>query len=323
LHYHDAAVGGPTDPIVADVVRDGVVESVHLLDAVVVDAAGSVIDSAGDPERVAYFRSSLKPVQAAVCIEQGWEPRDDAQIAIACASHNAEPAHLEAVRSILDSAGVGEDALRCPPALPLLASVAARAGKPARILRDCSGKHAAFLAACIASGRPIETYLDPAHPLQIAIIERVRELAGEIVAVGVDGCGAPTPATTLARIATAFGRGIARTPRVHYAMRRHPFLVAGSERVDTAVMEQTPSDLVLKGGAEGLMCFASPAAGVAGAIKARDGGARGVAPATIAVLARAGLTAGANPATLARFAEPPVLGGGEPRGSVRIRGASR
>jgi len=312
-------VGGSTDPILAGVVRDDVVESVHILDAVVVDAHERVVFAAGEPEHTLYWRSALKPIQASVCIAQGWRPDGDEQIAIACASHNAEEAHLAAVRSIFDSAGLSQDALRCPPALPLSPLVAAHAGAPARILRDCSGKHAAFLATCVARDWPLDTYLDPAHPLQRAIVARASELTGEAASTGVDGCGAPTPAGRLRAIAAAFGRGIAGDPHVHRSMRAHPFLVAGTGRVDTAVMQATGGDLVLKGGAEGLMCFASPAAGLAGAVKARDGSARAVAPATVAVLVRTGLLGEPLPAALAEYAAPPVLGGGEARGTVQIQ----
>lgn len=310
-------VSGPMDPIIADVVRDGVRESVHLLDAVVVDADGRVVDAFGESRRVTFFRSSLKPIQTAVCIDEGWRPADDAQIAIASASHNAEPAHLAAVRSILASAGLAEEALRCPPMRPLSPDVAA--DEPARILGDCSGKHAGFLATCVARDWPLDSYLDPAHPLQERILDRTRSLCDVALTVGVDGCGAPAPAVGLHRIAHAFLKGIASAPGVHRAMRAHPFLVAGTGRVDTAVMAAVTSDLVVKAGAEGLMCFASPAAGVGGAIKSRDGGHRPVAPATIAILEHLGLLPLPAPASLAGFATPPIFGGGEPRGQVQVR----
>ncbi len=307
------------DPIVIDVVRNGIVESSHALDAVIVDRSGAVVGRAGDAERMTYFRSSLKPLQAAVCLRNGWEPHSNREIAVACASHNAEPAHLEAVRSILAAAGLDEGALRCPPALPLLDTEAARAGAPQRILRDCSGKHAAFLAACVAKGWPLETYLDPSHPIQQAVLGRVGELAGPLTAIGVDGCGAPTPALPLQRIALAFGAEIQATPAVHRAMRAEPFFVAGTGRVCTDVMTAVKGDLVLKAGAEGLMCFASPSAGIAGAIKSRDGYARAVAPATMWALSAFGLVSRAEPASLARHATPPVLGGGVQNGALQVR----
>lgn len=305
------------DPLVVEVVRNGIVESTSLLDAVVVDRSGARRFEAGDPERVAYVRSSLKPIQAAVCIQQGWEPASEEHIAIACASHNAEPAHRAAVRSLLASAGLDEGALRGPVAYPLLASEASRAGEPTRIMRDCSGKHAAFLAVSVARGWPLESYLDPSHPVQEAVLERTRTLAGRIEAVGVDGCGAPTPALPLNAIAAAFGRALADAPRIRVAMHAHAFLVAGTDRIDTAVMQLPGGDVTMKSGAEGIVCFASARTGLSGAIKARDGGRRAVDPAAVAVLAALGLADPADPA-IAPFAAPPVWGGGRPAGVLRV-----
>lgn len=305
------------DPIVVEAVRDGVVESVSLLDAVVADEHGRTRFDAGDPERVAYVRSSLKPIQAAVCIEQGWQPAAPEHIAIACASHNAEPAHLNAVRGLLASAGLDEGALRGPVAYPLLDSEAARAGAPTRIMRDCSGKHAAFLATAVARGWPAQTYLEPDHPIQAAVIERARALMGRITAVGVDGCGAPTPAATLRAIAQSFGRALREAPRVRASMKAHPFLVAGTGRVDTAVM-LAAEDITIKSGAEGIVCFAAKQSGLSGALKARDGGRRSVPPAAVAVLVSLGLVQAGDP-DLAPFESPPVLGGGRPAGTLRVR----
>lgn len=305
------------DPIVVDVVRGGVVESASMVDAVVVDHRGRILFEAGDPGRVAYARSSLKPIQAAVCIDLGWQPAAPEHIAVACASHNAEPEHLRAVRALLASAGLDEDALQGPVAYPLLDSQAARAGAPTRIMRDCSGKHAAFLATAVARDWPVPTYLELDHPVQAAVIERTRALTGRIEAIGVDGCGAPTPAAPLRAIAHAFGRALIDAPRVCDAMRAHPFLVAGTGRIDTAVMHAVDG-LALKSGAEGIVCFASPAAGVSGALKARDGGHRSVAPAVLAVLIRLGLAETGSPG-LAAFEFPAVSGGGRPVGMLAVR----
>ncbi|MHB8513442.1 MAG: asparaginase [Actinomycetota bacterium] len=305
------------DPIVVEAVRGDVVESTGEVDAVVVDADGEILGFAGDYEKVACFRSSLKPIQAAVSIACGWKPSSIEQIAIACSSHNAEPEHLHAVRSILEDAGLEEDALRCPPALPLLDTEAAKAGSPRKILRDCSGKHAGFLAACVANGWPIDSYLSQDHPLQQAIIEHVRALCGRIDSVEVDGCGAPTPATSLARIAKAFGAGLAMHPEVSQAMRAHPFLVAGTKRICTDLMSNHAT-LVLKAGAEGILCAHDPATGIALALKVRDGWSRFVAPATIDVLMRLGIMEPPFTDAVELHAHPPVLGGGVKAGTLRV-----
>ena len=132
-----------SDPLAVEVVRSDLVESTHLVDVAVCDTAGNLTASAGDPGVVAYLRSSAKPIQATVCLEAGWRPSSDRHIAIACGSHNGEPEHLAATRSILADAGLGDDALRCPPARPLGAG---SADAPAPICHNCSGKHAAMLA---------------------------------------------------------------------------------------------------------------------------------------------------------------------------------
>lgn len=311
-----AALRKHSQPIQIEAVRDGVVESVHLLDVAVVDGVGTLIGGWGDTSRISYFRSAFKPIQAAVSMQIGWVPSASEQVAVACASHSAEAPHLDVVASILGDAGLGEEALRCPPALPLDPLVAARVGTPQPRYRDCSGKHAAFLAAAVAAGHDIQTYLNPKHPVQQAMIDAARRLAKDVVAVGVDGCGALTPAAPLHRLAFAFGAGI--TPGVHAAMRAHPFLVAGSRRVDTDIMEAVEGDLVCKSGAEGLMCFWAPSVGLAGAIKVRDGSARAVAPACIWVLEACGLLETRHVDALAAHAAPPVLGGGESHGCLRV-----
>lgn len=308
-------------PLVVEVVRGSLVESESPADAVVVEiqaGLGSVLAVSGDANRVAYFRSTLKPIQAAVCIEQGWRPRNPQQIAVAAASHNAEPAHLEVVRSIFADAGLSESALRCPPALPLLDLEAARAGEPKPILRDCSGKHAAFLATCVVRGWPLETYLNPEHPLQQAVLCRTRELCGSIEGVGVDGCGAPAPATSLAAIAFAFGAGLAAAPAVGHAMQAEPFLVAGTGRICTDVMLACPG-IVMKAGAEGIVCGFEPASGRAFAVKALDGWPRYTGPVVLEVLAWMGALPLRPPSSLDRHMHPAVLGGGLPAGRIQIR----
>lgn len=121
------------EPLVVEVVRSGLVESVHLADCAVVDEGG---------RPVAYLRSAAKPLQAAVCLAEGWSPDDERRVALACGSHSGEPEHLRLVSEILAAAGLGEDALRCPPARPIDPGAA----PPSRIAHNCSGKHAAMLA---------------------------------------------------------------------------------------------------------------------------------------------------------------------------------
>src|SRR5438105_3607423 len=189
------------------VVRSRLEESVHLGDVVVVDVEGRILASAGDPEVGLYSRSSMKPLQAAVSLSVAPFDFSDREVAVMCASHNAEPVHLEVVRQILERCGVPETALRCPPRRPMDEEAAAAAGEPLPIHSDCSGKHAGMLAACLAQGWPQRTYLDPDHPYQQAVLRAVLEVAGlPAVHVGVDGCGAPVHGMAVRSMARIYAR---------------------------------------------------------------------------------------------------------------------
>lgn len=304
-----------SDPIAVEVVRSDLVEAVHVVDAVVVDEAGSVRTAAGAPEGVAFLRSSAKPIQAAVCLREGWMPDREEFVAVACASHSGELRHVETVRGLLAAAGLDEGRLQCPPARPVDPDLAA---SPERILHNCSGKHAAFLATAAARGWPVDGYLDPVHPLQQAVAARVAALAGAVYGAGVDGCGAPTFALALDAIATAFLRNALGETRVVRAMRSDPWLVGGTGRLCTELMAAA-SHLCAKGGAEGLLCVASVDAGVGVALKARDGGSRAVGPAAIALLTALDLLPDDLPPGLISQAHPAVLGGGAEVGRLRPR----
>ncbi|MFA5890229.1 MAG: asparaginase [Actinomycetota bacterium] len=303
------------DPLVVEVVRSGVCESVHLLDVVVVDGAGNVVASAGDPSCPAAFRSSAKPIQARASIRSGWVPVDDSALAIACASHGGEPAHVAAVRAILTAAGLPEAALACPPDVPVDPAAALAVSARAAIYHNCSGKHAAMLAASIAAGWSPERYLEPDHPVQQAVRELVAELFGTRPRELVDGCGAPTVVAELAVLARAFLR-LDGGPEAA-AMRAHPFLIGGTRRVDTDVMTAVPA-LLVKSGAEGLTCVAGPGIGIA--LKARDGAARPRGPALLYVLNALGLIDQSQTEALFEHGTGPVLGGGHPVGRARVRG---
>jgi len=300
-------------PLVVEVIRSGERESVHLVDVAVVDADGALVAWAGDPEQPAAFRSSSKPIQARVSAEAGWVPADGRALAIACASHNGEPEHIEAVRAVLAGAGLDESALRCPADLPMyLPSIVGVPGR-APIYHNCSGKHAAMVAACKASGWPLESYRAPDHPLQVSVRGLIESLIGQVAGPLVDGCGLPTwvaPLRALARGLLAIDGGAEAA-----AMRAHPFLVGGTERFDTDLMAAAPAVLV-KSGAEGLACISVDGFGIAA--KARDGAARARGPAVMAVLEQLGLVPdGLVPA----HREPPVLGGAQPIGVIRATGA--
>jgi L-asparaginase II len=301
------------------VVRSGFVEAVHAGSVAVVDADGKLLASTGDPDRVTYARSSMKPLQATVSVTLAGEELPDPEVAIMCASHNGEKVHLEAMRSVLDRAGLGVDALRTPASFPLDLE-SARAVDGARPeYHNCSGKHSGMLLASQRRGYPLETYREPEHPLQQAVLEAVRDASGtEPATIGIDGCGVPVhalPLSAMARIFASLGTA-GRVPagdRIVAAMRAEPYLVAGRDRVCTAVMRSGP-DVFTKVGAEGLMCAGVAGRGIGIAIKVDDGNPRALDPALIHAL-RLLDALGEDPA-LEPFARPPVLGGGEPVGNL-------
>ena len=234
------------------------------------------------------------------------------ELAVASASHNGEPAHLDVVRRILAKAGLNEDALANTPALPLAPPVAAdvlrAGGRPTPLLQNCSGKHAAMLATCVANGWEIDGYLDVDHPVQKRIDAYIAEAAGGVSHTGIDGCGAPTAMVTLVGLVAAVRSLAIRRSAVYVAMCRHPDLVAGTGREDTALMRAVPG-LVAKGGAEGVHVAAHPD-GRAVAVKIADGSERARVPVMLAAMRSLGFDVDDVPV-------PPILGHGRPVGEVR------
>ena len=272
--------------------RGGVTESVHRAHAVAV-GDGSVVAQAGDAGLVTFFRSSAKPFQALPLVRARAD-LDDRELAVACASHQAEPPQLEAVRSLLGKAGAGEGDLEC----------GFDEGRPReRIYHNCSGKHAGMLALCRARGWPVRGYRLPDHPLQLEMLAEVASAAevsaGEIP-TAVDGCGVVTFALPLERMAHAFSRlrELEGAARVIAAMRANPELVGGDGAVDTALMLALPG-WVAKRGAEGLLC-ATDGDGLGLAVKVEDGNPRGLRPALARFLPTLGLDLGED------FARVPV-----------------
>lgn len=310
-----------TQPVVAEVVRNGFVESRHRGSVIVLDRDGGTVVCVGDVDEQILSRSSLKPLQAVAMLRVGWSPADEQHVALACASHSGEPEHVDVVRRMLADAGLDESALDNTPDLPLNVDAAhaliRAGGRRDALHQNCSGKHASMLAACVANGWPIDGYRDPSHPVQVQVRATVEDLTGDDVErVVVDGCGAPMFSCTLRGLARSFSR-IATAPpdvvegRVAAAMRAHPWLVGGTGRDVTALM-QAVDGLIAKDGAEGVYAAAT-ADGVTVAIKVEDGASRGRAP----VMVRALRCAGVDSAALDDLATFPVLGHGDRIGEVR------
>ncbi len=248
------------DAIRVTVTRGDVVEATHLVHAATTDGG-----TWGDPALAFYLRSAAKPIQAIPFVE-GYDDLADEEIAIACASHNAEPAQLDAVRRVLGRAGATVDDLEN----------GTQEGRPdGKLGHNCSGKHAGMLAACSANGWPLHPYRDPGHPLQ----HRIAGLLGR-EPTAVDGCGVPTFTTTLAEAAALL---TVAPPRIRAAMRARPELVGASRgAVDTDLM-RLADGWIAKGGAEGLLCAAHED-GRGLALKCADGAYRALRPALGAVL---------------------------------------
>ena len=256
------------EPIRAAVRRGGTVESVHRVHAALV-RDGELVRSAGDPGLVTFFRSAAKPIQALQLV-RARPDLGDRLVAIACASHRAEPAQIEAVRDLLAAGGVTDEDLE----------VGLQEGRPPeRIYHNCSGKHAGMLAVCRARGWPTAGYRLPEHRLQQEILDEVTDAAGQSPATGTDHCSVVTFALPLERMAAVFaGLGEREgADRVVAAIRAHPELIGGEGSLDTQLMQSQPGWLA-KGGAEGLLCGITPE-GAGFALKCEDGAFRALGPA--------------------------------------------
>ena len=259
------------EPIRVAVRRGGTVESIHRVHAVAV-RDGEIVASAGDPDIVTFMRSAAKPMQAVPLVRERVDV-DERDLAIASASHLADKSQLAAVQALLDKAPATEDDLECGPF------------ESSKLKHNCSGKHAGMLALCRAKGWPLEGYHLPDHPCQQAMLAEVVQLAGsDPVATAIDGCGVITFALPLQAMATAFTR---IDDRVTVAMRAYPELIRGPRGLDTNLM-QALSGWAAKGGAEGLMCAASPD-GLGLALKVEDGSTRALRPALGSFLDALGL----------------------------------
>jgi len=295
-----------THPVIAEVLRGSHVESRHRGSVAVADAAGGLVLAIGDTDTPVYPRSAIKALQALVLVESGAADRfglGDEALALACASHGGEPAHVEGVERMLRAAGLDPSALACGAHWPLHAPSAqalARAGKVAQALHNnCSGKHAGFLCAARALGVDPGGYTDPGHPVQREVKAALENLAGIAIAESdraVDGCSVPTwaiPLAALARAFARFGSGQGLSPqragaaqRLRAACATKPWFMAGTGRFCTRLMEHFGERVFAKTGAEGVFCGALPQQGLGIAIKCEDGAARAAEVVMAALVAR-------------------------------------
>jgi L-asparaginase II len=302
------------------VLRGDTVESEHLVHIAVSDGRG-LVASAGDPTLVTFLRSAAKPLQALPVVEDGVARTlklTGSELALCCASHNAEPRHVRAALSILRKAGLEEGDLACGPHPPMRPSEAARMAasgeRPRSVHNNCSGKHAGMLALAVHHGWSTEGYQRPGHPVQKrmrAEIERWSGVPSDELRTGVDGCGVLTfamPVVAMARALARFGRAAAvgdpGPATVVDAVARHPFMIAGTGRLCTDVIVATGGRVVAKTGAEGVYCAMVPREGWGIAIKVEDGARRAADVALIAVLEQLELLSGAERKRLKAWRAP-------------------
>jgi len=314
------------DPLVV-VERGGYPASVHRGVLAVADPDGTLTFSVGDPAQRAFLRSAAKPFQVMPAILSGGVDRfglTPRELAVLCASHNAEERHREAILSILDRIGLPESALACGAHSPLHAPSAEaliRAGKkPTNVCNNCSGAHTGMLLACIAMGWPTDSYGNPDHPLQVMTRSILGAFAGvesDSIEMATDNCSVPTFRLPVLNTARAFARlasgaNLERklasaAARVREAMTAHPEMVAGEGRFDTALMQAAQGTIVAKGGADGFQGVGVIDRGLGLALKISDGGSRAVAPAVVPVLRYMEALSPEDVMQLRQYAEPDDL----------------
>jgi L-asparaginase II len=314
----------------AVVERSGFVESRHSGSAIVIDQHADVLRSLGDPSAPVFLRSTMKPFQAIAVMNAGVGLRGAAAV-LATASHSGTQRHVSVVRSILAQAGLTETALQCPADWP--GDAAARDellkdnGDRSPIYMNCSGKHAAMLLACVTNNWPIDTYLEPEHPLQHAILDVVERFTGERpVASGIDGCGAPVHALSLAGLARGISRIRTSSPSSPFAIYRNAGILCqavlengwaldGPGRANTIVIDRL--GVFAKLGAEGVMVMAAPD-GTTVALKMLDGSLRAATLVGLSLLVGAGALSAEAVDEVRPDLHLDVVGGSEIVGEIRV-----
>ncbi|HYG90860.1 MAG TPA: asparaginase [Azospirillum sp.] len=278
-------------PIVVEVTRGPMVESVHRAHAVIVDAGGHVLARWGDIERPIYARSAVKALQAIPLVETGAFDDfglGDEELALACASHSGEPVHTELAARWIQRIGCTVADYECGPQMPTDEATAhamiRRGEKPSALHNNCSGKHAGFLTTARHKGEPLKGYVRYEHPVQQRILGVLEQMTGQDLSHapwGIDGCSIPTIGIPLGAIAYAMARiadpqdlpdrRAEAVARIRAAWGKHPYLVGGRNTFDTRMMQAAEGAVLVKGGAEGVGCAVLPEQGIGIALKIEDG----------------------------------------------------
>ena len=313
-----------SNPVLVEVLRGALTESRHRGSLAVVDADGATVLALGDVAAPVYPRSAVKPLQALPLIESGAADRfglSDEELALACASHGGEPAHVAVAARMLARAGLDVDALECgthwPSHQPSAQALARSGGAPSALHNNCSGKHAGFLCVACAAGVDHHGYVGARHAVQREVKAAIDSLTGIGVsedACGIDGCSIPTWAVPLAALAHAFarfgsGQGLAperakAAARLRAAVAAQPYYVAGTGRFCSEIMRVLGVRALVKTGAEGVYCAALPVEGLGIALKCDDGGTRAAEVTMAAAIARFLPLPDEERAVLDRFVRP-------------------
>lgn len=297
-----------SEPLI-QVIRGGRVESIHRGDWVAVDVHGRILAHQGNPLKRTFWRSAAKPFQAVPTLEAGADVRFDMtqeEIALLCASHNGERRHVEAVQGLLSKMNLEVSSLDCGSAQPMSLEAAfetVRRGEAFSVLQNpCSGKHSGMLALCLMKNWPLQDYILLEHPVQQTMLSAVSHAASipvDQIGIAIDGCGVPVFELPLYHMALAYARlsspqsiyedaGLAAAQKVAQAMTQAPFFVAGSKRLDTALMEATQGRILAKLGAESVYCVSLMSKGIGIALKIEDGAYRAIDPLILRILEEMG-----------------------------------
>ena len=315
-----------SNPILAEALRGGIVESFHRGALAIVDADGGVHTALGDIDRPIFPRSAVKVLQALPLVASGAAEAlglTDQELALACASHGGEPHHAATAASMLAKAGVDAQALECGAHWPYhdgaIKALAASGGQPSALHNNCSGKHAGFvcLGCRLAGGQDVGAfvrgYVEPGHPVMREVTAALQAATGFDLGQaprGTDGCSIPTYAIPLRHLAHAFARvatGVGLSPghaqaarRLRQAVARAPQMVAGTGRFDSRVMARLGERVFCKVGAEGVYCAAFPESGLGVALKMDDGNTARAAEVVMAAVIEARLALEGEDAALMR-----------------------
>jgi len=315
------------NPVLIKALRGNSVESIHRGSFVVVNARGEEKLSAGDIENPVFPRSGVKPIQALALIETGAAKRfglGHANLALACGSHNGETTHTEIIENWLKKVQCGVDDLVCGPSLPWTQEgkkLLFENGKTGTSLHDnCSGKHTAFLSIAKHLGYPTLGYNRLDHPVQKLVIQILEEMTGlELfkAPMGIDGCGIPTIAIPLSKLALAMARlgdphdqckeRQASCSRIRRAIAAEPYLFGGKNRFCTRVIDALGESALVKTGAEGIYCATLTKIGLGVAIKIDDGGRRGAEAVMMRLLIKLGVLTENAKGRLLNLLEPPIF----------------